>query len=582
VWLALALPETSGPPSGPAGGDLTGTYPNPTVQAIQGNMIEPGLLTITQDGYVLTWNHIANQWQPQAITAGSVTLAGDVSGPATSNTVHSINGSSVPTGGSLTIGTLLQVVGSSALSYAALNLANSNSVTGVLPAGNQAAQTLTGDVTGSTAADTISAIQGNPVLLGTLGSAQDGYVATWNGTDIVMLPVTATSVTMGGDITGPSETSTISSIQSNPVAFGTLGPAQDGYVATWNGTEFVMLPANGPEPITTTILNNVSANGAYGTPPTNWNASYTSGANSVIIYADAGGYTASVGEGLTLTLFIDGSPVVASSGFFNQSGIHGAFPSIAFGTTLTAGTHTFSLQMTGTGASADVNDFASITITEFVGGGVTAESVLLAGDVYGYSNANTVNRINGANVPAAGSLTTGNLLQVIGPSTLTYGALNLAGGSNFVSGVLPNTNQQAQTVGGDLSGTTNAATVAALSGNLLNLGTLGPSQDGYVVTWNSTDNALEALPLITGSATLFGDVTGPIATTLLSQIQGNPIDIGILGPSEDGYALIWSNTDSMFIMAPVTNEALELDGDVSGTLENNTVGFRKMFLLMGA
>lgn len=48
--------------------------------------------------------------------------------------------------------------------------------------------------------------------------------------------------------------------------------------------------------------------------------------------------------------------------------------------------------------------------------------------------------VNGASVPAAGALTTGNVLQVSGASALTYAALNLAGGTSFVSGVLPKTN----------------------------------------------------------------------------------------------------------------------------------------------
>ena len=45
--------------------------------------------------------------------------------------------------------------------------------------------------------------------------------------------------------------------------------------------------------------------------------------------------------------------------------------------------------------------------------------------------------IHGASVPVAGSLTAGNVLQVSGASALTYAAVNLAGGSNYVTGALP-------------------------------------------------------------------------------------------------------------------------------------------------
>lgn len=63
------------------------------------------------------------------------------------------------------------------------------------------------------------------------------------------------------------------------------------------------------------------------------------------------------------------------------------------------------------------------------------------GDLTGSSSSQTVAKVNGATVPAAGSLTTGNVLQVSGTSALTYAAVNLAGGANYVTGRLPLANQ---------------------------------------------------------------------------------------------------------------------------------------------
>jgi hypothetical protein len=94
-------------------------------------------------------------------------------------------------------------------------------------------------------------------------------------------------------------------------------------------------------------------------------------------------------------------------------------------------------------------------------------SVTLAGDATGASGSNTVAKIDGASVPAAGSLTTGNTLGVTGSSALGYSSLNLAGGSGYVTGVLPTGNQASQTMGGDVTGTTAAATVAALNGTAI-------------------------------------------------------------------------------------------------------------------
>ena len=87
---------------------------------------------------------------------------------------------------------------------------------------------------------------------------------------------------------------------------------------------------------------------------------------------------------------------------------------------------------------------------------------VLAGPGSG-AQAATVVRINGATVPAAGALTAGTVLQVAGASALSYGALNLGSAVTF-TGVLPNTKQQPQVMGGDVSGTTNAATVTGIQG----------------------------------------------------------------------------------------------------------------------
>lgn len=155
--------------------------------------------------------------EPRALTNdfGLITLAGDLGGTAALPSVLSVNGSSVPAGGSLTTGNVLQVSGSSSLTYGPINLAGgSHYITGNLPVANFAPgtsgqvlmsngtpattwTTLSNDVTiGATGATTVNSISGSSPI------AISPSVLQWgSGTTSPTLNQLANTVSSGTGLT---------------------------------------------------------------------------------------------------------------------------------------------------------------------------------------------------------------------------------------------------------------------------------------------------------------------------------------------------------------------------------------------
>lgn len=133
-------------------------------------------------------------------------LLGDVTGPITSSVVGRINGTSVPAGGSLTTGNILRVSGSSAMTYGALDLSNSNSVTNVLAVANLPSATtgakgvvqLAGDIAGTSTAVTVAKVNGTTVPAG--GSLTTGNILRVSGSSAMTYG--ALDLTNANSITG--------------------------------------------------------------------------------------------------------------------------------------------------------------------------------------------------------------------------------------------------------------------------------------------------------------------------------------------------------------------------------------------
>lgn len=108
-WTDSTLIPTA--PSGPAGGDLNGTYPNPSVDGLQTRPVSPAAPAINDS---LVWNGAA--WIPLAVGAGAITavygqFTSNVDQPLVANTntivtynqVAGANGVSVVAGSQITV-----------------------------------------------------------------------------------------------------------------------------------------------------------------------------------------------------------------------------------------------------------------------------------------------------------------------------------------------------------------------------------------------------------------------------------------------------------------------------------------------
>lgn len=108
--------------------------------------------------------------------------------------------------------------------------------------------------------------------------------------------------------------------------------------------------------------------------------------------------------------------------------------------------------------------------------------VQLAGDIGGSFTSVTVTGIQG-NAVSPGALTAGQVLRATGAGASAFGALDL-GNASAVTGTLPAASQASQSMGGDVTGTTAAATVAKIQGK--GVSAIAPATS-QVLAWSGTE-----------------------------------------------------------------------------------------------